>query len=497
MSGRGTKWLMGCSLGCAVPLVIVLGLLAIGWHHHFKDAVTGFRSAGKTQEVLHETMGGIDDFAPRWDGGLQAERLTAFLAIQQQIAPMGIALVEEALDGRRAMNDSKGRLGRFWHTLTEGNRLGIQLARFLQARSEAMLAEGMNPGEYLYLHSLIYHCWLGYDPGQEAAGYLESIHHGADGLRIQVGGNVNLADDPEIVLRQLRQSLNRRHQIWLQSMLQAAPATLSAVEEAWVDQVRKQKERLEQQPESMPWTDSFPPAWQHVLEPLRAAFIRTWSAECNLIELILQKGPCAPARFLAVPDRSAGHGVFKPCSIRKNRGSTLAVAFRLGLGLLLGFVHLLELGGITLCGITLGGVAPRFAGFGLGLGGGDFLGVCAGVRITIGVVALRRVALGRVAIMVSGFDMLAAGGLCLRLLGFGSSGVAGAATGLLIGWFGVIGQCTGGQECCHRKNTEQDLGETLHGWTSRSGVSVDLMDNYRPSRTRRTTQKSGSSRNIT
>ena len=287
MAGAGKKWLMGCGAGCLAVVILAL-VLAGGGALLFRDTIAGWRAADRALGELERAYGGVDDHVPAWDGSLRPERIAAFLAVHERITPDATEFLETVLRARSDLEEPAAGFERFWRAVRTGASLGPGLAHLMRTRSEAMLEVGMNPGEYAYLHSLVFHCWLGHDPAESAVHHLRQMRLERDRHRIVFGEDINLADDPLIVARQLRQALNQRHRAWLRSMLQAAPPALSPGEEAWLQQVRSELERLQEQPEAVPWTVSFPNPWQEVLEPLRRELTSAWSEEGNLIELIMQ-----------------------------------------------------------------------------------------------------------------------------------------------------------------------------------------------------------------
>lgn len=288
MPGSGKKWLTGCGVGCLAAIVLLLALLG-GGMLLFKDTFVGWREATAAKEELGRTQGEIGDFQPAWDGSLGADRVAAFLRVQERCADSGIELVTGFLQARHGFQDSSNKLGRIWKTIRSGTHLGPLMAEFTRARSEALLTEDMNPGEYLFLHSLVYHCWLGYEPAGNAERFFGPGNRDGGRHTIYVGGDINLAGDPREVALQLRRRLNDRHRMWLRSILRAAPATVSPQEQIWLDAVGIELASLVEDPAAVPWDGPFPQIWQDALEPLRSSLTAGWSDEIDLLELIMQQ----------------------------------------------------------------------------------------------------------------------------------------------------------------------------------------------------------------
>lgn len=286
MSSTGKKWLLGCGIGCAAHIVLSLGL-AGGGYYLFKDTLFGWRDANRTRtELLRLTADG-QPFVPTWNAEALANRVDAFLTVQTRTASSATVLVEILDDlqgvGRDAAS-AGSRPARLWRGLRFVSRFGPQTAGYAQIRAQALLAAGMSQDEYLYLHSLVYHCWLGYDPASGIAELFAALRS-VDARFEFLSGDVayDPDTDPQEAARYHRRQLNARHRDWLAAMLAAAlepPAS-----RGWADTIDAQQSLLEVRPEAVPWTGSVPAAWKVVLEPRRAVLEASWLAERNLFEL--------------------------------------------------------------------------------------------------------------------------------------------------------------------------------------------------------------------
>lgn len=77
-----SKWFLGCGLGCAGLLVLVVltmiwGIFLVG------DSRRGYETAEKTLKNLEEAFGAPGDFVPAADGSIPAERLEVFLDVRE------------------------------------------------------------------------------------------------------------------------------------------------------------------------------------------------------------------------------------------------------------------------------------------------------------------------------------------------------------------------------------------------------------------------------
>ena len=81
---RKNPWLMGCGIGCAalVLLVVILGSVGALW---VKRESAGVRSAAQSHDALVETLGEAVEYVPAADGSIAAERVELFLTIRESL----------------------------------------------------------------------------------------------------------------------------------------------------------------------------------------------------------------------------------------------------------------------------------------------------------------------------------------------------------------------------------------------------------------------------
>ena len=285
MATQGKNWLMGCGIGCLV-LTVGLVLLIGGGALLFKNTFSGWSAATSAQEELLSQLGEVESFEPTLAGGLAAERLEAFLQVQDQTQAVRSEVAAALLTAQAQLDDSSGKLNRLWRTIQAGSRLGPLMAAFTQARAEALLAAGMSPGEYLYLYSLIYHCWLGHDPAGGLEQIVMAVGDGDGSFTIHIDDHTYESEDPQDLGRQVRHQLNAHHRRWLRALLHdAAVSTDLADPAALVDAAERELERLRGDREALPWTEDFPETWQQDLEAYRYRLLSAWDPWGNLIEL--------------------------------------------------------------------------------------------------------------------------------------------------------------------------------------------------------------------
>ncbi len=179
MAGTGKKWLIGCGLGCGIPLLLVIVLTIGGGVVMMKP----YTKAVDAQKALTTTYGERGDFVPSADG-LTPARLEQFIAVRRALMPLCadfLAIGEkfqqmEKLD-QGGEEPSKGEVVEAVGGMM-GAVFGIagNIGRFTLLRNEALLSEEMGLGEYIWIYTLVYNSWLGYAPGtgfegDQAEGY--------------------------------------------------------------------------------------------------------------------------------------------------------------------------------------------------------------------------------------------------------------------------------------------------------------------------------------
>lgn len=285
MTFRGKNWLLGCGVGCLVVAALTAALVGGGaWL--LKESFGGWKEASRSQEALHAALGGVDDFYPDPSGKLDPRRVELFLEAQARTAAIRQELGRDLLTVRDEFSQERGRLGRVVQIIKLGSGLAPRLAEYTQARSRTLLELGMNPGEYLYWHSLVYHCWLGHDPAAGVGDLVAVLRGHGGGMQIKLGSSDDGDDPADDAPGQIRRDMQARHRRWLQATLQKMPEDGSAAGEAWRAAVLAELDRLATWPEAMPWTLTFPDAWDEVLDGFQADLIAGWSETGNMIELV-------------------------------------------------------------------------------------------------------------------------------------------------------------------------------------------------------------------
>lgn len=283
----GSKWLLGCGIGCGV-IVLIVALLGFGGFMFFRNTVHSFDQAGETRDALDEVYGPVEDFVPWPDGAIPPARLEAFLAVRDSLAASRQAF-ERALD---YFPEAEARMKEEGTSTWQKIRLGLQMgrrgvgvgetvARHFVDRNRALLAHGMGVGEYTWLYTLAYYSWLDHSPTD--APERTEVKFGEE-EDAELTWDDEGADEPE--LRQRQRRISRQTLAMLENQLAALDSLPAAeVEPDWRDEVEREIARMRDQPGRMPWQDEVPVQMAASLEPYRDRLEAAYSRATNPFEL--------------------------------------------------------------------------------------------------------------------------------------------------------------------------------------------------------------------
>lgn len=158
---RMGKWKTGLTIGCGLALLIVLGILgAATWYSGRINKE--YKEVRESEKALLAATEGELGFRPPPGAIPTTERLESFLKVREEMAEwrriMASASREFAAD--RQLQQSGG-LKDLINLVNTGSDLMPTYAGFWIARNEALLGQGMGPGEYTFIYGLVYHNWLG------------------------------------------------------------------------------------------------------------------------------------------------------------------------------------------------------------------------------------------------------------------------------------------------------------------------------------------------
>jgi hypothetical protein len=279
MAGSVRNCLVGCGIGCGA-LLLVFGALAVGGFFAVRNVVEDFERTESSARELADRLGSIDDFTPEPDGTIPADRIEAFLAVREQTRESREEM-EQTLSLLADGKEGTGRMGprRVARMVTAGLGLLPEIAEFLARRNEAMLEQGMGPGEYLYIYTVAYYSWLGRSP--------------ADGppFRLVGGSHEHRRDDADEgeVREDRRERTARRLNRSLEPMLRRQAAGVGG-DDAWRGGLEAEIAAMAGEADRLPWRDGVPEPLGRSLEPYRERLELSYSAPCNPLETMFD-GP--------------------------------------------------------------------------------------------------------------------------------------------------------------------------------------------------------------
>ena len=271
---KGSAWLYGCGIGCAVVGLGLVALVGAGVVF-FRNLAGGFEQAEEARLRLEKAHGDPSAFTPWPDGALPADRIQRFLAVRDAMAPHRAVLAQhfDKLPMTREKVDEI-KQARGFDRFAKGLFLGREaismvqdIGRYTGQRDEALLASDMGMGEYMYLYCLIYYAWLGHAPTDGPGDARE---------RGEQGG-MHFAS---------MKTLWRLHDDMLE-MLQREQAALPAgSSSAWAEALAGEIAAMRKDEERMPWQGGLPAQTAASLEPFRERLAPSYDAAVNSFELM-------------------------------------------------------------------------------------------------------------------------------------------------------------------------------------------------------------------
>ena len=277
---------MGCGIGCAV-IILILIVLGVGGYMFFKDLIGEFQEQEELMEILTERYGQINDFCPEPDGSIDPSRIEAFLSVRDAFAPfrdkLEISMQElQARAGKSEVEVKKPK--NIFEMVKLGFGLVPQIAEFMKFRNQALLDAEMGMGEYTYIYAIAYFSWLEKPP--EDGPDFEVMEEG-EGSRL---GEMDL----EEIREERRDSMLRRLHRALLPMLQNQLEKLGTAGSSesiseWKDQLQAEIQALEDDRFRLPWEDGLPDVIKTSLEPYRDRLDRSYNAMTNPFELTIEQ----------------------------------------------------------------------------------------------------------------------------------------------------------------------------------------------------------------
>lgn len=290
MASTGQKWLIGCGIGCGVIILLILLLIGTGVFFASK-AVQGFKAVEEVNEELETRYGAIDSYCPPADGGITDDRIVRFVAVRDSLIEVSGEItdrINELSDNiQRLENDNVKSFSDVFQMITKGAGVVPQLADYYYTRNRALLANGMGPGEYLYLYFTVYYGFLGYDPGDGPPFKIMDHHNRRRGLDWESGDEDDLSE-AEIRANRRLWVISMVHELML-PMLECqldSLETCGAVNRGWKRALNREVEAMRADPDRLVWKDGLPSALSDPLAPYRTELALRYDAMLNPLEVM-------------------------------------------------------------------------------------------------------------------------------------------------------------------------------------------------------------------
>jgi hypothetical protein len=274
----GTKWLVGCGISLGVVVLLVL-VLVVGGIGYFRGVISDLEESGQSQTVLDAQLGAMSDYTPPLDGAVPPDRLGLFLTVREQLQPWHDTMTGHLSDFPPA-DEGPATLGPMQQlgVVTGMGGFFDDLGDYLRQRNETLLEHEMGLGEYFYIHTLVYHWWLGHNPIDGP----ETLY----GLEHEGGVNIQFFDDGSNFGK--TGSLQRYHvtvQRMLERQLAAVDAAPEGVPDGWRDALAAEVAAPESDIKRVPWDGSLPPRLTAELEQHRVRLEETYCPVTNVFDM--------------------------------------------------------------------------------------------------------------------------------------------------------------------------------------------------------------------
>lgn len=266
--------LTSCSIGCLLVILIFVAV-GLGGFVFVKDMVGAFEETEQTRRTVEERFGRPEDFVPEPDGTIPPERMEAFLAVRDFMAPTR----EEMESTFTTLGNEEEGAGSTFEKVRAGIALMPQMAKFYSARNEALLEGGMGPGEYSYIYAMSYYAVLGKEPGDGPPFRLRNDDRNG-------GAEFNMGElDSEDRREHTAETLNRKLLPLLRNQLAALEDTEGM--DAWRESLASEVAAMEKDRLHLPWSDGAPTPLAASISPYRARLEESYRPNCNLLEIAI------------------------------------------------------------------------------------------------------------------------------------------------------------------------------------------------------------------
>ncbi len=286
-SSTASKWLIGCGIGCGV-VILLLVFAGVSGYFFFKNIVKGFEETEAIADVLTERYGGIKDYCPDPGGAIGPERVEIFLSVRNSMEP-----VKEKLENSINILSDEERASQFKEEPSPGVLTKIKtgfgiiplIAEFYTRRNQALLDAKMGLGEYYFIYVVSYYSWLGKSPGDGLEYHLVGEDDENRGVYWRRGGNEDLDDRQEDMLKQLHRQIlpMLKNQLAKLTRIDVSP-----IRDPWLEMLAAEIEAMEADRFRLLWQDGLPDVLEASLKTFRGRLDASYSKMLNALEVALE-----------------------------------------------------------------------------------------------------------------------------------------------------------------------------------------------------------------
>ncbi len=281
MGNDASKWLMGCGIGCAA-LVLILVVVGLGSYWLVKDTIEDFEEMGRTVSEVKEAYGAPGSFVPEPGGKLTPERVEAFLQVRDATFPIREKIAESlktVMSGIDTMEDGGGSFFGILRIIGTGAGALPKIAAFHRVRAQALLDEKMGLGEYGYLYVLVYYSWLGKSPSDGPPFTLLNRDHDDDDMESEEEVRARRKHRIQREVRKLFISI-------LENGTESCRQPDTEASDGWCEALDAELEALRNDPGRIPWQEGLPGALEESLAAYRGELDQSYSELMNPLELM-------------------------------------------------------------------------------------------------------------------------------------------------------------------------------------------------------------------
>jgi TonB family protein len=268
------KWLIGCGIGCATLIVLIVGLITSGIFF-IRGKFQPLQEASNSRRAIVAAYGAPESYVPPANGAIAPERMEAFLSVRDALKS-----AQDQLDSGLAnldvdrMKQKKQSFGSVLRVLNDLSNVIVPIGAYVNQRNQVLLGKQMGLGEYAYIYAISYFSWLGHAP-DEGPPILAR-------LRLQdrspsIGNDSNIS--PESVRRQYRRVI-------LRLLGNQMKGIKDAEQSKWQSTLGAEIDRLERDPERVAWQENLPSPIEESLNPFRNRLVSTYHSSSNFFEFL-------------------------------------------------------------------------------------------------------------------------------------------------------------------------------------------------------------------